>query len=110
VVVRNYNQIKGIETRGSCFQQVRRKIELHTCLDETRREEQLGRPRHRWQDLKTDLQEIRESVDWIDLAQEKGKWRALLKTEVNLGVPYNQVTFLTISGAISFKEGSASWT
>jgi len=41
-------------------------------------------------------------VDWIDLAQEKGKWRALLNTEVNLGASYNSETFLTSSGAISF--------
>jgi len=66
---------------------------------------QLGRPRHKWQDLKTDLQEITEGVDWIDLAQEKGKWRALLNKEVNLGAPYNPGNFLTRSGAISFQRG-----
>jgi hypothetical protein len=43
-------------------------------------------------------------VDWTDLAQEKGQWRALLNTEVNLGVPYNPVTFLTSSGAINFQR------
>jgi hypothetical protein len=43
-------------------------------------------------------------MDWVDLAQKKGKWRALLNTEVNLRVPYNPVTFLTSSGVISFQR------
>jgi hypothetical protein len=32
----------------------------------------LGRPRHRWEDLRLDLREIdREGVDWIHLAQDR---------------------------------------
>jgi hypothetical protein len=40
----------------------------------------LGRPRHRWVDdnIKMDLLEVGwGGVDWIDLAQDRGKWRAL---------------------------------
>jgi hypothetical protein len=39
----------------------------------------LGRPRHRWvYNIKTDLVEIGwGGVDWIDLAQDRDKWRAL---------------------------------
>jgi hypothetical protein len=39
----------------------------------------LGRPRHRWKDnIKMDLQEVRgRSVDWIELAQDRDRWRAL---------------------------------
>jgi hypothetical protein len=41
----------------------------------------LGRPRHRWIDnIKMDLLEIGVSVvDWIGLAQDRYRWRALLK-------------------------------
>jgi hypothetical protein len=49
----------------------------------------LGRPRRRWVDnIKMHLREIRwDSMDWIDLAQDRDQWRALLNTVMNLGVP-----------------------
>ena len=48
----------------------------------------LGRPRHRWEDnIKMYLQQMeRGSVDWIDLAQDKDRWRALVSTVMNFGV------------------------
>jgi hypothetical protein len=49
----------------------------------------LGRPRHRWTDnIKMDLLEIGLSVvDWIDLAQDTYRWRALVNSVMNLRVP-----------------------
>ena len=49
----------------------------------------LGRPRHRWEDnIKMDLQEIVCGVmDWIDLAQDKYRWRALVSAVMNFRVP-----------------------
>jgi hypothetical protein len=49
----------------------------------------LGRPRSRWVDsVKMYLKEIGWGVmDWIDLAQNKDQWRALVNTAMNLGVP-----------------------
>jgi hypothetical protein len=50
----------------------------------------LGRPRHRWMDnIKVDLLEIGVSVvDWIGLAQDRYRWRALVVNSVmNLRVP-----------------------
>jgi hypothetical protein len=49
----------------------------------------LGRPRHRLVDnSKVDLREIEWSgMDWIDLAQVRDQWRALVNTAVNLRVP-----------------------
>jgi hypothetical protein len=40
----------------------------------------LGRPRHKWVDnIKMDLRVIGWSaMDWIDLAQDRGQWRALV--------------------------------
>ena len=49
----------------------------------------LGRPRHRWEDnIKTDLQEVgRRGIDWIDLAQDRDRWRALVNAVMSFRVP-----------------------
>jgi hypothetical protein len=49
----------------------------------------LGRPRRRWVDnIKMDLREIGwDGVDWVDLAQERDHWRALVNMVMNLQVP-----------------------
>ena len=49
----------------------------------------LGRPRRRWEDnIKMDLHEVgRGCEDWIDLAQDRDRWRALVSTVMNLRVP-----------------------
>jgi hypothetical protein len=47
-----------------------------------------GRPRLRWQDIIMDLKETGwECVDWIHLAQDRDKWRAVVNTVMNLRVP-----------------------
>jgi hypothetical protein len=53
------------------------------------RKRPLGRPRRRWVDnIKIDMKEIRwDGVDWIDLAQDRDQWRALVYTMMNLWVP-----------------------
>ena len=39
----------------------------------------LGRPRRRWEDnIKLDLQEVGCGMDWIELAQDSDRWRALV--------------------------------
>ena len=49
----------------------------------------LGRPRRRWEDnIKMDLQEVEcGGMDWIDVAQERDRWWALVNGVTNLGVP-----------------------
>jgi hypothetical protein len=49
----------------------------------------LGRPRRRWMDnIKMDLLEIGVNfVDWIGLAQDRYRWRALVNAVMNLRVP-----------------------
>ena len=49
----------------------------------------LGRPRHRWEDnIKMDMQEVGcEGMDWIELAQDRDRWRALVNAVMNLRVP-----------------------
>ena len=48
-----------------------------------------GRPRHRWEDnIKMDLQEVGcEGMDWINVAQDRDRWRTLMNTVMNLPVP-----------------------
>jgi len=49
----------------------------------------LGRTRHRWEDnIKMDLQEVGcWGMDWIELAQDRDRWRALVKAVINFQVP-----------------------
>jgi len=49
----------------------------------------LGRPRFRWKDnIKMDLQVMGcEGMDWIDVAQDMDRWRALVNAVMNLRVP-----------------------
>jgi hypothetical protein len=56
----------------------------------------LGRPRRRWGDnIKMDLREIDwGGMDWIDLAEDRDQWRALVNTVMNLWVPKN-IIFLS---------------
>jgi hypothetical protein len=48
----------------------------------------LGRPRLRWEDnIKMDLQEVgRGCGDWMELAQDRDMWRALVNTVLNFRV------------------------
>ena len=49
----------------------------------------LERPRRRWEDnINMDLQEVGGGCgDWMELAQDREMWRALVSTVINLGVP-----------------------
>jgi hypothetical protein len=47
-----------------------------------------GRSRRRWEDnIKKDLQEVGWGMDWIELAHDKDRWRALVNAVMNLRVP-----------------------
>src|SRR5215469_13928162 len=48
----------------------------------------LGRPRRRWEDnIKMDLEDVGGVGDWMELAQNRDGWRALVNTVMNFRVP-----------------------
>ena len=64
--------------------------EVYTVFGgETEGKRPLGRPRLRWEDnIKMELQEVGcGGMDWIELAQDKDRWRAFVNAVMNLRVP-----------------------
>ena len=48
----------------------------------------LGRPRRRWEDsIKMDLRKVGWRGDWMELAQDRDRWRSLVNTVMNFRVP-----------------------
>jgi len=48
----------------------------------------LGKPRRRWEDnIKMDLREVGEGGDWMEMAEDRDRWRALVNTAMNFRVP-----------------------
>jgi hypothetical protein len=63
----------------------------------------LERPRRRWDyDFELNLREVgRTSMDWIDLAQDRENWRAVVNAVMNLRIPKNAGNFLINLGSLS---------
>jgi hypothetical protein len=48
----------------------------------------LGRPRCRWKDnINMDFKEVGWGTDWIDLVQERNRWRVVVNVVIKLQVP-----------------------
>jgi CRISPR/Cas system-associated protein Cas7 (RAMP superfamily) len=58
-------------------------------VGETEKKRALGRPMHRWKcSFKIDVQQVGcGSIDWIELAQDRDRRRALVNAVMNLRVP-----------------------
>jgi len=66
----------------------------------------LGRPRRRWEDnIKMVLQEVGGGCeDWMELAQYRDRWRALVSTVMNLRVPKLRGIYLLAAERVSFSR------
>jgi hypothetical protein len=66
-----------------------KKIAYRVLVGKPEGKRRLGRTRRKWVvSIKIDLREIGwDDMDWIDLAQDRDQWRALMNTAMNLRVP-----------------------
>jgi hypothetical protein len=72
---------------GSCSTYGEKRNEYRLLLGKPEGKRPLGRSRHRWVD-NMDLGEVGwGDVDWIGLAQDRNRWRALVNSVLNLQVP-----------------------
>jgi hypothetical protein len=62
----------------------------------------LERPRRRWEDnIKVGLPNVRLGMNYVDLVQDRERWRALLIAVTNFPLPQNERNFLTGSESAS---------
>jgi hypothetical protein len=74
---------------GECSTYGKRRGVYRVLMGKPEGRRPLGRPRRRCEDnIKMDLQEVGYGgMDWIELSQDRERWRALLSAVMNLQVP-----------------------
>jgi hypothetical protein len=92
VLFSKYNlndEVKEDEMGGACRKNGEKRKAYRILVGKPEGKRPLGRPRCRWVDnIKMDLREISwDGMDWIDVAQDRDQWRALVNTVMNLRVP-----------------------
>jgi hypothetical protein len=88
-VIQRYGDSRKIRWTGNVTRMGEKKNAYRSLVRKPEGKRPLGRPKRKWVDnIKMDLREIGGRVmDWIDLAQDRGQWRALENTVMNLRVP-----------------------
>jgi hypothetical protein len=74
---------------GACSAYGGRKGVYRVLVGKPEGKRPLGRPRRRWEDnTLMDLQEVGcGGMDWLDLPQDRDRWRALVNAAMNLRLP-----------------------
>jgi hypothetical protein len=74
---------------GPCSTHGKKKNAYRLLVEKPEGKRPLGRPRRRWVDnIRMDLGEVEwGDVDWIGLAQDRNRWRAVVNSVLNLRVP-----------------------
>jgi len=83
------DEIKKNEMGGACSVYGGRRGIYRVLVEKPEGKIPLGRPKCRWNyNIKMHLQEVEiEVMDWIELAQDRDKWQALVNVVMNLPVP-----------------------
>jgi hypothetical protein len=84
-------QVKANEVGGACGTHVRKVNKV--LVGKSERKRPLGRPRRRWEDgIRMDLRGTGlGGVEWIRLAQDRDRWRAVVSAVMNLRVLAPQI-------------------
>jgi hypothetical protein len=74
---------------GSCSTNEGKRKSYRLLVEKPERKRLLGRPKRRWvHNIRMDLGEVGWSdVDWIGMAQDTNRWRAVVNSVLNLRVP-----------------------
>jgi hypothetical protein len=82
---------------GACCKYGERRGAYRILVGRPEGSKPLGRPRRRWENnVKMYLQDVGwGGMDWIELTQNRDRWRALVNAVMNLCVPQNVGNFLT---------------
>jgi hypothetical protein len=84
--IHNYLQLKEMD--GPCSTNGEKRNAYRLLVRKPEGKRPLGRPRRRWVDnIRMDLGEVGwGDVDWISLAKDRNRWRALVNSVLNLRV------------------------
>jgi hypothetical protein len=83
------DQMKKNEVGGACSTCWEGRVAYRVLVGRPEGRRPLGRPRRRWDNkIKKDIQEVGwGGMDWIDMAQDRDRWRAVVSAVMNLRVP-----------------------
>jgi hypothetical protein len=98
------------EIGGACSMNGKKRNSYRLLVEKPEGNKSLGRPRRRWLDnIRMDIVEVEwGDVDWIGLAQDRDRWRALVNSVLNLRVPKNAGKLSSVKKQLGISRGVLS--